>query len=125
MSATVTNVSNYYNETDITLKKLTPAKMANIILTPIIIFGGLIGNLLSFCVFTFTHQHRISSPIYLSTLSLTDFGYLVVIIVSWLECLDPSFAVFKKSGWCKVLVYSFNFLSFVSVWLIVLCTFER
>ena len=45
-------------------------------LTPIIIFVGLIGNIISFFVFLTTSLRHLSSSVYLAALALADSGFL-------------------------------------------------
>ncbi len=92
-------------------------------LTPIIIVVGVVGNLLSFLVFCFTHLQRLSSSFYLSSLSLADVGFLVCLFFVWLDRIDVR--LFTKEGWCQTIIYIMRVCEFLSVWSVVSFTAER
>jgi len=58
--------------------------MMDLIAVPIIIGVGVVGNVISFLVFTCTYLRRVSSSIYLAALAVVDTVYLCVLFFSWL-----------------------------------------
>ncbi|XP_048510959.1 thyrotropin-releasing hormone receptor isoform X2 [Athalia rosae] len=91
---------------------------------PLIILIGLVGNLLSCIVFLNTHLKMRSSSYYLAALASADFGFLVALLLVWLNN-TVGWQVFNKAGWCETLVYVSAVCSSLSVWLIVAFTVER
>ncbi|KAG7197919.1 hypothetical protein KM043_016156 [Ampulex compressa] len=91
---------------------------------PSIILLGLVGNLLSCVVFLNTHLKMRSSSYYLAALATADFGFLVSLLLVWLNS-TVGWRVFNKDGWCETLVYVSAVCSSLSVWLIVAFTVER
>ncbi|XP_076249791.1 uncharacterized protein LOC143189050 [Calliopsis andreniformis] len=91
---------------------------------PFIILLGLVGNLLSCIVFLNTHLRIRSSSYYLAALATADFGFLVTLLLVWLNN-TLGWKVFNKDGWCETLVYVSAVCSSLSVWLIVAFTVER
>ncbi|XP_063979270.1 uncharacterized protein LOC135163615 [Diachasmimorpha longicaudata] len=91
---------------------------------PTIIVLGLVGNLLSCIVFSNTHLKMRSSSYYLAALAITDFTFLNVLLLVWLNS-ELDWRVFNAHGWCQILVYISAVCSSLSVWLIVAFTVER
>lgn len=91
---------------------------------PLIILIGLVGNLLSCIVFLNTHLKMRSSSYYLAALASADFGFLVALLLVWLNS-TVGWKVFNTAGWCETLVYISAVCSSLSVWLIVAFTVER
>ncbi|KAK1118885.1 hypothetical protein K0M31_014655 [Melipona bicolor] len=91
---------------------------------PSIILLGLVGNLLSCVVFLNTHLRIRSSSYYLAALATADFGFLITLLLVWLNN-TIGWKVFNKDGWCETLVYVSAVCSSLSVWLIVAFTVER
>ncbi|XP_053977985.1 thyrotropin-releasing hormone receptor-like [Hylaeus volcanicus] len=91
---------------------------------PSIILLGLVGNLLSCIVFLNTHLRIRSSSYYLAALATADFGFLITLLLVWLNN-TLGWKVFNKDGWCETLVYVSAVCSSLSVWLIVAFTVER
>ncbi|XP_076293783.1 uncharacterized protein LOC143215511 [Lasioglossum baleicum] len=91
---------------------------------PAIILLGLVGNLLSCIVFLNTYLRIRSSSYYLAALATADFGFLVTLLLVWLNN-TLGWKVFNKDGWCETLVYVSAVCSSLSVWLIVAFTVER
>jgi hypothetical protein len=75
-------------------------------------------------VFLNTHLKLRSSSYYLAALSAADFGFLVTLLLVWLNS-NAGLPVFHKKGWCQGVVYVSSVCSFLSVWLIVAFTVER
>nr|XP_031839008.1 uncharacterized protein LOC116429807 isoform X1 [Nomia melanderi] len=91
---------------------------------PSIILLGLVGNLLSCIVFLNTYLRIRSSSYYLAALATADFGFLITLLLVWLND-TLGWKVFNKDGWCETLVYVSAVCSSLSVWLIVAFTVER
>ncbi|KMQ83804.1 neuropeptides capa receptor [Lasius niger] len=91
---------------------------------PSIILLGLVGNLLSCVVFLKTHLKLRSSSYYLAALATADFGFLMSLLLVWLNGV-VGWRVFNNDGWCETLVYVSAVCSSLSVWLIVAFTVER
>ncbi|XP_020282382.1 thyrotropin-releasing hormone receptor-like [Pseudomyrmex gracilis] len=91
---------------------------------PAIILLGLVGNLLSCVVFLKTHLKLRSSSYYLAALACADFGFLMSLLLVWLNS-TLGWRVFNNDGWCETLVYVSAVCSSLSVWLIVAFTVER
>ncbi|KAL6436554.1 hypothetical protein ACFW04_004788 [Cataglyphis niger] len=91
---------------------------------PSIILLGLVGNLLSCVVFLKTHLKLRSSSYYLAALATADFGFLMSLLLVWLNS-TVGWRVFNNDGWCETLVYISAVCSSLSVWLIVAFTVER
>jgi len=62
--------------------------MMDLIAVPIIIVVGVVGNVVSFLVFTCTYLRRVSSSVYLAALAVVDTAYLCVLFFSWLVDVD-------------------------------------
>ena len=56
----------------------------DLVAVPIIIGVGVIGNVISFLVFTCTYLRHVSSTMYLAALAVVDTVYLCVLLFSWL-----------------------------------------
>ena len=92
-------------------------------LTPAIIAVGIIGNALSFCVFSITYLKRISSSLYLSTLSVADILFLIGLSIVWLDKVNC--LLFSSDGWCQVVQYLTRASGFLAAWSVVSFTAER
>jgi len=57
-------------------------------LTPIIVAVGVVGNVVSFLVFTATYLRRMSSSVYLAALAIVDTVFLIVLFFTWLTSFD-------------------------------------
>ena len=95
----------------------------NLYLTPVIILVGVVGNVMSFLVFTRTHLARLSSSVYLASLSIADTGFLLALAVVWLSRVGVP--LFRQQGWCQGTVYFTYVFCFLSVWNVVSFTAER
>ena len=95
----------------------------NLYVTPFIIVIGLIGNIISFLVFSMTHLRRLSSSIYLAALSMADTGFLLSLTVVWLSHVNVP--IFQNQIWCQLTVYITHIFNFLSVWFVVSFTAER
>ena len=91
--------------------------------TPPIIVIGLVGNLLSFLVFTCTNQKHLSSSVYLAALAVVDSAFLLQLMLLWPTYLR--IFVVHTQGLCQLVIYLSYVASFLSVWLVVAFTVER
>lgn len=95
----------------------------NLYFTPVIILVGVVGNMMSFLVFSTTHLTRLSSSVYLAALSVADTGFLLGLSIVWLSRVGVP--LFVTNGWCQCTVYMTYVFSFLSVWNVVSFTTER
>lgn len=89
-----------------------------------IILLGLVGNLLSCVVFLKTHLKLRSSSYYLAALATADFGFLMSLLLVWLNS-TVGWRVFNNDGWCETSMYVSSVCGSLSVWLIAAFTVER
>ena len=75
----------------------------NLYYLAVIILFGMLGNALNFLVFTRTHLKLRSSSYYLAALALADLGFLVTLLVVWLNHFGVD--LFNRPGFCQALVY--------------------
>lgn len=85
----------------------------------VLIFGGLIGNLLSILVFTLTHLRQQSSSRYLAVISVADSVYLISVTLHHYNKYPTPTAI------CSLNFYLGHISSFLSVAFIVVFTIER
>lgn len=91
--------------------------------TPILVFGGCIGNILSVIVFFKTKLKKLSSSYYLAALGISDTCFLLSAFVPWLNYLDIN--IYNKNYFCQFFTYISGLCSFLSVWFVVAFTVER
>ena len=93
---------------------------------PVIIFPGIIGNVLVLVVLLGSSFRKTSVGFLLCALAVADTGTLISgILLRWSRLLFPfMFDTMSVTG-CRVLRFSFNFFPQLSSWTIVLVTFER
>ncbi|XP_077529613.1 uncharacterized protein LOC144142057 [Haemaphysalis longicornis] len=89
---------------------------------PIVIYFGLIGNVLSLLTFLFTYLRNRTSSLYLGALAASDSGFLIVLSFAWLS--ERGINVYQQ-GLCQLLVFLSSAFSCWSVWLTVSFTAER
>lgn len=90
---------------------------------PVIVFGGLIGNGLSFIVLTSKHIKDHSTSVYLAFLNVVDSLFLLFLLSGWLGWFK--FYLFHQNGWCQFTIYISYVTSFLSAWGVVSFTVER
>jgi len=95
----------------------------NLYYLAIIVALGMVGNTLNFFVFTQTHLRLRSSSYYLAALALADIGFLLTLLIVWLDNVGVD--LFHRQGFCQATVYGSSVFSCLSVWLTVAYTFER
>ena len=106
---------------DTNLRKL--ARYLDYYFVPCVIVTGLVGNTLSFAVFTFTNLKKLSSSVYLAALFISDSGFLICVFFSWSNNINIK--IYHEPGWCQTFVYMTYVFSFLSVWYIVVFSCER
>ncbi|KAK6194458.1 hypothetical protein SNE40_000089 [Patella caerulea] len=92
-------------------------------LQPVICVFGVLGNLISFFVFSSAKMRTISSNIYLAGLSASNSAFLLALFVVWLEITGVR--LIHQEGWCQAVIYTSYVCSFLSVWLIVCIAIEN
>lgn len=119
LSCTYDNIEydNVHHTFEITVQKM------NMFGLPVIIFGGLIGNTLSFIVFAGTPMRMLSCSVYLAFLNIADSIFLLTLLTTWLGWFE--IYLFHQPGWCQVIIYLSYVSSFLSVWGVVCFTVER
>ncbi|CAN7940517.1 unnamed protein product [Ixodes hexagonus] len=96
--------------------------LLNTIYMPVVIYLGLVGNVLSLVTFLFTHLKSRTSSLYMGSLAISDAGFLFVLSFAWLH--ERGVNVYQQ-GWCQLLVFLSSAFSCCSVWLTVGFTAER
>ncbi|XP_077492424.1 thyrotropin-releasing hormone receptor-like [Amblyomma americanum] len=89
---------------------------------PVIIYLGLIGNLLSLVTFLSTKLRNRTSSLYMGALAVSDSGFLIVLSFAWLN--ERGINVYQH-GLCLVTVFLTSTFACWSVWLTVSFTAER
>ena len=119
-----------YPESNTTLSPLPPETQMSLVgylllkyVTPVIIFVGFIGNIMSLIVFMSTPLRNLSSSVYLSALAISDTAFLLQLFVAWLAYVGVY--AFHMNGICQAGVYVSYVSSFLSVWLVIAFTVER
>lgn len=91
--------------------------------TPMIVFVGIIGNILSVLVFFRTKLRKLSSSYYLAALGMSDTCFLVLSFITWLNFVDINLTNHNVA--CQLYYYLQGVCSFLSVWYVVAFTVER
>ncbi|XP_063702362.1 galanin-like G-protein coupled receptor npr-9 [Culicoides brevitarsis] len=91
--------------------------------TPVIVFVGIIGNILSVLVFFRTKLRKLSSSYYLAALGMSDSCFLVLAFISWLNFAEIH--IIHHNVTCQLFFYLQGVCSFLSVWYVVAFTVER
>ena len=94
-------------------------------LTPVIVFTGLVGNVLTLITILNKQSKKTSFTVILAALAICDSAYLVCICRAW---LNNAFGVsLENSGvfWCKFIWYLLFTLPHISVWLVTVLAAER
>lgn len=100
------------------------AYVLNVYFTPVLVFLGTIGNLVSVIVFYKSKLRAQSTSQYLTALALSDTVFLLELIPPWLKAMRIS-KIFAKQGLCQFFVYLTYVSSSNSSWLVVTFTVER
>lgn len=91
--------------------------------TPLIVFVGSIGNILSIFVFFCTKLKRLSSSYYLAALGISDTCFLILSFVSWLNFQHIN--IIHRNYICQLYTFLQSVCSFMSVYIVVAFTVER
>lgn len=91
--------------------------------TPFLVATGTIGNWLSVIVFFSTKLRKLSSSYYLAALAISDTGFLLAHLMTWLNMIEIKY--FNTPVVCEVSIYVSMVCSFLSVYFIVAFTVER
>ncbi|EEC14544.1 hypothetical protein IscW_ISCW011837 [Ixodes scapularis] len=59
--------------------------LLNAVYMPVVIYVGLVGNVLSLVTFLFTHLKSRTSSLYMGSLAISDAGFLFVLSFAWLN----------------------------------------
>ena len=90
---------------------------------PVIVFVGLIGNILAIYLITADKQMRnVSSSVYLSSVLASDAGMLLSLFLVWLEVLG--YRVNHVQAICKISPYWTYVFGYLSIWFVVCITVE-
>ncbi|CAH1779160.1 unnamed protein product [Owenia fusiformis] len=90
---------------------------------PFIIVLGLCGNALVFLIYGLGYQRKQSSSVYLATIALSDSGFLLTLLGSWLETWGVP--AFNTNVLCQLNIYLSYIWAFISVWSLVCFSVER
>ena len=93
------------------------------VLLPIIIVVGIIGNSLAVGAFLSKSLRKTSCCLYLGAKSISDIGFLVSLFVFFL--LRVHVTLLNHQGICQTTVFLTYFCPFLSIWLVVIITFEN
>ena len=101
-------------------------------LTPIIIVVGLFGNSVSLCIFKRRTIRKLSASVYLSAICVSDICVLFFILLDWLNKGLPRIGasgvrvpIVLRQGCCQAFLFFSYTFRIISVWLIIVFTFER
>lgn len=94
-----------------------------VILVPILSITGIVGNLLTVWVLSVSQLRGLSSSFYLTSLTLSDSGFLLSLFFVWLK--EVGVDIYNREVWCQLLTYLSHVTTFLSVWLVVAFTSER
>lgn len=120
-NVTLSNETRELGNIEAGFRELT-AKL-HLFLTPVIVIVGIISNMLSVLVFTTTHLRLQSSSVYLTSLAISDSGYLLALFIAWFGWIDIH--LFHRNFWCQAVVYVTYVCSCISVWNVASFTIER
>lgn len=98
--------------------------MINVYLTPILIFFGIIGNIISIRVFSDRKFRNQSTSQYLTALAVSDTMFLLQLLPPWLNAVNVT-SLFNRTGFCQFFMYISYVSCCMSAWLVVAFTAER
>ena len=90
---------------------------------PAVIGVGIVGNSVSFIVYSTSSLRHQSSSVYLAFLNMVDLLFLLCTSIIWLGWLRVY--IIHTHGWCQLVVYLSYVTGFLSVWTVVSFTVER
>lgn len=91
--------------------------------TPVVVFVGSIGNILSVFVFCCTKLKKLSSSYYLAALGISDTCFLILSFMNWLNFKEINLT--NHNIMCQMYSFLQGVCSFLSVWYVVAFTVER
>ncbi|XP_062577692.1 neuromedin-U receptor 1-like [Saccostrea cucullata] len=94
-----------------------------LVVIPVIFIVGFLGNTLTASVFLGKSLREKSCSIYLAAKAISDNGFLVSLLVAWLDFVDVR--IFHTQVVCHVTLYLSYVCGFVSVWSVVMVTIEN
>ncbi|XP_050390726.1 FMRFamide receptor-like [Patella vulgata] len=90
---------------------------------PIICIIGIVGNTLAAGAFLSASLRTTSCCLYLAVKCLSDIGFLSSLFIVWLYRVHVP--IFNTNGLCQLYVFLSYICAFLSVWLVVIITFEN
>ncbi|CAH2103472.1 unnamed protein product [Euphydryas editha] len=123
-TTTVETLNNGANQTDFDLWSIQMVSSFYLYYTPLIVFLGVIGNLVSIYVFYISKLRLQSTSQYLSALALSDTVFLLQLTPPWLSAAQIT-GIFYRGGFCQVFVYISYVSCCLSAWLVMAFTLER
>ncbi|XP_076435803.1 uncharacterized protein LOC143275517 [Babylonia areolata] len=96
----------------------------HLIAVPVIVVLGIVGNVLSFCIFVSKTLRRTSCSLYLAARCVSDTGFLLSVFITWLGDA-MGIPVIHTMVVCQVVVFASYVFGFLSVWLVVCITLEN
>ncbi|XP_026500722.2 neuromedin-U receptor 1 isoform X1 [Vanessa tameamea] len=112
------------NQTEFDLWAVQMVSSFYLYYTPMLVFLGVIGNLVSIYVFYISKLRLQSTSQYLSALALSDTVFLLQLTPPWLSATQIT-GIFHRGGFCQVFVYISYVSCCLSAWLVVSFTLER
>ncbi|XP_061194616.1 kappa-type opioid receptor-like [Saccostrea echinata] len=94
-----------------------------LVVIPVIFIVGFLGNTLTASLFLGKSLRAKSCSIYLAVKAISDNGFLVSLLVAWLDFVDVR--IFHTQVVCHMTLYLSYVCGFVSVWSVVLVTIEN
>ncbi|XP_046329366.1 G-protein coupled receptor 183-A-like [Haliotis rufescens] len=89
----------------------------------VVVIVGLVGNILAAGTFLSPNLRKTSCCLYLATKSINDLLFLLSLVIVWLYRLDVP--VFETIGVCQATVFVTYTTGFLSVWFVVIITWEN
>ncbi|XP_050360746.1 neuromedin-U receptor 1-like isoform X2 [Nymphalis io] len=123
-TTTTESPNNGANQTEFDLWAVQMVSSIYLYYTPLLVFLGVIGNLVSIYVFYISKLRLQSTSQYLSALALSDTVFLLQLTPPWLSAAQIT-GIFHRGGFCQVFVYISYVSCCLSAWLEVSFTLER
>ena len=92
---------------------------------PLILFPGILGNILSLVVFMKTHLKVQATSMYLAALNIFDLAFLLTLLPHWLPWMGHGRWLLNASGWCQTMMWLNMLFAFLSSWMVVCLSSER
>ncbi|KAK3096215.1 hypothetical protein FSP39_024547 [Pinctada imbricata] len=117
--ANVTDSEEFFNHPD----PSSITYLARKIFIPIICLFGLAGNIMSAVIYFGKEMRKMSCSIYLGARSVSDTGYIITLLCSWLDFVD--IRIVHLPGLCQLTIFMSYVCSFMSIWCVVFVTYEN